>query len=119
MSPLTFPLPREMPGVRNPSISAFAVRFFDAEVASLRDSASREDISCILNAVLGSSISGPDKTLGVAFNVPQVIKCFIASGPNCSGVGLGKVGTSERMSSTVGDLGLSNCYKNDLNIHEK
>jgi hypothetical protein len=94
MSPFTFPLPREMPGVRKPSISAFALRFFDAEVASFRDNASREDVSCIRNVMLGSSFSELDKTLGVAFNVPQVIKCFIASGPNCSGVGLGKVGTS-------------------------
>jgi hypothetical protein len=95
MSPFTFPLPREMPGVRNPNISAFALRFFDAEVASFRDNASREDVSRILNVILSSSFSERDNTLGVAFKVPHVIKCFMASGPNCSGVGLGKVGTSE------------------------
>jgi len=44
--PFDFP-PRETPGVCSPVISAFALRFFEAEFASLRERASRDDISRI------------------------------------------------------------------------
>lgn len=39
--------PRETPGVCSPVISAFALRLFEAELASLRERASRDDISRI------------------------------------------------------------------------
>jgi len=44
--PFDFP-PRKTPGVCSPVISAFALRFFEAEFASLRERASRDDISRI------------------------------------------------------------------------
>lgn len=101
---------RERPGVLPPPNKiAFARRLFEAFAESLWEIRSRFDGPSMRKGVLGSGTSaGSSEEIirGVAFNVPQVMSCWTADGPNSSGVGEGMAGTSPNP-LLLGELGLS------------
>jgi len=49
--------------------------------------------------------SEEDIIRGVAFRDPQVMSCFTAAGPSCSGVGEGRDGTRGKEDVDEGSLG--------------
>lgn len=92
-----------------PKSPALARKLFEALLDNLCEIASRLEISCRWNGVLGGGIvvsSGFDMIRGVASSVPQVINCFTAAGPSSAGVGDGTFGTSLKL-PLDGDLGRS------------
>ena len=102
-----------IPGVRpicpRPKSPALARKLFEALLDNLCEIASRLEISCKRNGVLGggmSASSGFDMMRGVAPSVPQVISCLTAAGPSSAGVGDGTLGTSLKP-PLDGDVGRS------------
>jgi len=91
-----------IPGVAppRPNISALARRLLEALLESLFEMTSRDDGAGRWNGVLevGPSNAGSSEDIirGVAVRDPQVMSCFTAAGPSCSGVGEGRFGTSEK-----------------------
>lgn len=103
------PIPGVRPNCPRPKSPALARKLFEALFDNLCEIASRLEISCKRNGVLGGGIStssGFDMTRGVAPNVPQVISSLTAAGPSSAGVGEGTFGTSLKP-PLDGDVGRS------------